>query len=178
MRATTGEDAIAAMRRQIAALDSHITPFNPRTIPEQINEIMFPVHAALWTYAAIGIFGLILASVGLSGVTAWSVSRRRREIGIRMALGARGANVLAVVMREGAAMVAAGTIIGSALAWAGMRLLAGFLDSVARTAGTGAADPLLLAGAPLLLAALALLACYIPAREATRVDPAVTLRQE
>jgi predicted permease len=178
MRAVPGEDAISVMRREITALDSRITPFNPRSMPEQIDEIMFPVRAALWTYAAIGIFGLILASVGLGGVTAWSVSRRRREIGIRMALGARSGNVLRMVMKEGAVMVAAGTITGLALAWAGMRLLAGFLDSVARTAGTGVADPLLLAGAPLLLAALALLACYIPARQATRVDAAATLRQE
>jgi predicted permease len=178
MRAMPGEDAISVIRREITAVDSRITPFNPRSMPEQIDEIMFPVRAALWTYAAIGIFGLILASVGLGGVTAWSVSRRRREIGIRMALGARRGNILRMVMKEGAVMITAGAIIGLALAWAGMRLLAGFLDSVAQTAGTGVTNPLLLAGAPLLLAALALLACYIPAREATRVDPAVTLRQE
>jgi predicted permease len=178
LRGAPGVDAISAVRREIAALDSRISPFNARSMPEQIDELMFPVRMALWTYAAVGIFGLILASVGLAGVTAYSVSRRRREIGIRMALGARPSDVLALVMKEGAALVAAGSAVGLACAWGGMRLLSGFLESVARTAGTSTADPVLLAGAPLLLAALALAACYAPARQSVRVDPAITLREE
>jgi predicted permease len=178
LRAAPGVDAISSVRREVAAIDSRITPFDARSMPDQIDELMFPVRAALWAYAAIGIFGLVLASVGLAGVTAYSVSRRRHEIGIRMALGARPSDVLALVMKEGTVLVAAGSVIGIAFAWAGMRLLSGFLESVARTAGTGASDPALLVGAPLLLAALALAACYIPARQSTRVDPAITLRAE
>jgi FtsX-like permease family/MacB-like periplasmic core domain len=178
LRGAPGVDALSAVRREVAAMDSKLTPFNARAMPDQIDELMFPVRAALWTYAVIGIFGLILASVGLAGVTAYSVSRRRREIGIRMALGARPANVLGLVMKEGVVLVAAGSVIGLAFAWAGMRLLASFLESVARTAGTDSSDPLLLLGAPLLLASLALAACYVPARESTRVDPAITLREE
>ena len=81
-------------------------------------------------------------------------------------------------MKEGAVMVLAGSAIGLAFAWAGMRALSAFLSTVARTAGTSTTDPLLLLGAPLLLTGLALAACYVPARQSLRVDPAVTLRQE
>jgi ABC-type antimicrobial peptide transport system permease subunit len=77
---------------------------------------MFPVRVALWTYGCIGIFGLILASVGLAGVTAYSVTQRRREIGIRIALGAQSADVLGLVMKEGAVLITAGTLIGLAAA--------------------------------------------------------------
>jgi len=152
--------------------------FNPRNMPEQIERMMLPVRGALWTYAFIGVFGLILASVGLAGATAYSVTQRFREIGIRVALGARSADVLGLVMREGAVLVGMGTIIGFAGAWAGIRLLSAIMSKISRTAGTSASDPALLAGAPLLLAGLALLACYVPARRSLRIDPVVALHQE
>jgi predicted permease len=178
VRAAQGVDVIAAVRREISAVDDKLTPFHARSMPQQIEQMMFPVRMALWTYGCIGVFGLILASVGLAGVTAYSVTQRRREIGIRIALGARGADVLGLVMKEGAVLVAVGTTIGLAVAWAGMRVLSSFMSQVARTAGTSASDPALLLGAPLLLASLALAACYVPARKSMRVDPVVTLRQE
>jgi ABC-type antimicrobial peptide transport system permease subunit len=139
---------------------------------------MFPVKVALWTYGCIGIFGLTLASAGLAGVTAYSVAQRRREIGIRIALGAGKRDVLGLVMKEGAVLVAAGMIIGLAAALAGIRMMSGIMAEISRTAGASSSDPLLLAGAPLLLAAVALAACYLPARQSTRIDPAVSLRQE
>lgn len=178
VRAAPGVDAIGVMRREISAIDAKLTPFDARGMPGQIGEMLFPVNVMLWTYAFIGAFGLILTSVGLAGVTAYSVARRRREIGIRVALGARSADVLRLVMREGSIMVAAGMGIGLALAWAAMRMLAAALSFIARTTGTSAPDPVLLVGAPLLLAALALIACYVPARKSLRVDPVVALRQE
>jgi len=82
------------------------------------------------------------------------------------------------VMKEGAVLIAVGTIIGMAVALAGIRLLSALLSVVSRTAGTTTSDPVLLVGAPLLLAALALVACYVPARKSTRIDPVVALRQE
>jgi ABC-type antimicrobial peptide transport system permease subunit len=85
----------------------------------------------------------------LAGVTAYSVTQRRREIGIRIALGARSGDVLGLVMKEGTVLIAAGSAIGLAAAWAGIRALSGFLSVVARTAGTSTADPALLLGAPL-----------------------------
>jgi putative ABC transport system permease protein len=171
-------DALTAVRRDIAALDERLTPFESRSMLEQVDEMMFAVRSALWTYGVIGAFGLILAAVGLAGLTAYSVARRRREIGIRVALGARRVDVLRLVMTEGAALVGAGSVIGLGLAWAGIRMLASVLTSIAKTSETSTSDPKLLLGAPLLLAALALLACYLPARRSLAIEPAVTLRQE
>ena len=178
VRAMPGVDAIGAVRHEIQAMDDKLTPFNARTMPEQIDQLMFPVRVALWTYGCIGVFGLILASVGLAGVTAYSVTQRRREIGIGIALGAGSTDVLGLVMKEGAVLVAVGTLMGHAIAWAGIRLLAAIISTISRTAGTSASDPVLLVGAPLLLAGLALAACYVPARKSLRIDPVVALRQE
>jgi putative ABC transport system permease protein len=171
-------DAAGAVRREISAMDDHLKPFNARSMAEQIDDLMFPVKVALWTYGFIGIFGLILASVGLAGVTAYSVSQRRQEIVIRVALGARSADVLGLVMKEGAVLIGVGTILGLLAARAGIRVMSAALSQIARTAGTSTSDPALLIGAPLLLAVLALVACYVPARKSMRIDPVVALRQE
>ncbi|HLK70158.1 MAG TPA: ABC transporter permease [Bryobacteraceae bacterium] len=178
VRAAPGVDTVGAVLREISAIDDKVRPFSVRSMLEQIDELMFPVKVALWTYGSIGIFGLILASVGLAGVTAYSVSQRRREIGIRMALGARRENVLALVMKEGLVMIAIGSVIGLLGARAGIRAMSAALSQIARTAGTSQSDPVLLIGAPLLLGILALVACYVPARKSMRIDPAVALRQE
>jgi hypothetical protein len=175
LRAKPGVDAIAAVRREISAMDSTIVPFNARSMTEQIAQFMSALKAASWTYGLIGVFGLVLASVGLAGVTAYSVAQRGHEIGIRLALGAQKRDVLGLVMKEGAVLVTVGALIGMTFAWAGMRALSGMFFSVASVQG---ADPVLLVGAPLLLAGLALLACYVPARGSTRIDPVVALRQE
>jgi predicted permease len=177
-RATPGVDAMGVVRREIASIDTNLTPYRARTMTEQIDDLMFSVRAALWTYGFIGVFGLILAAVGLAGVTAYAVSRRRREIGIRMALGASRGDVLGLVMKEGALLVAVGAVIGVAGARAGTQLLGAFMSEVARSTGTSTSDPILLLGAPLLLAALALVACYVPARKSMRVNPVVALRSE
>jgi putative ABC transport system permease protein len=147
-------------------------------MPEQIDQMMYPIRASIWTYGCIGVFGLILASVGLAGMTAYAVAQRGREIGIRMALGAQRADVLGLVMKEGAVLISVGTIFGLAGAWAGTNLLSALLSEVARITGKSVSDPLLVAGAPLLLACLALVACYVPARKSMRIDPVVALRQE
>jgi ABC-type antimicrobial peptide transport system permease subunit len=178
VRSTPGFNAVGALRLEISALDSNVTPFNARSMPEQIDQMMYPVRLSIWTYGCIGLFGLILASAGLAGMTAYSVAQRGREIGIRMALGARKSDVLGLVMKEGAVLVSAGSLIGLAGAWGGQRVLSALVSQVAQTTGRSAADPLLLAGAPLLLAGLALVACYVPARKSMRIDPAVALRQE
>jgi ABC-type antimicrobial peptide transport system permease subunit len=86
--------------------------FNVRTLAEQIDQTTFVMHMVTIFYAAIGVFGLILSVIGLAGVTAYSVARRRKEIGIRMALGARHGQVLRLVMREGGALVIVGSVFG------------------------------------------------------------------
>jgi len=178
VRAAPGVDAVAAVRREISSMDAALTVFDSRSMQDQIDAMMFPVRSALYTYGFVGIFGLILASVGLAGVSAYSVARRGREIGIRIALGAQRADVLGLVMKEGAVLIGVGTAVGLAAAWAAMRALAGFLAEVARVGGTQAYLPAMMIGAPVLLAGLALSACYVPARKSTRIDPIVALRQE
>jgi len=175
VRGEPGADAITAVQREIAAIDSHITPFNARSMTEQVAQFVSPLRTAAWTYYCIGIFGLVLACVGLGGVTAYSVTQRRHEIGIRIALGARAADVLGLVMKEGAVIVVLGTIAGLAAGWAALRLMSGLFQTVA-TVSTS--DPVLVLGATLLLAGVALIACYLPARKSATIDPAVALRQE
>jgi predicted permease len=175
LRAAPGFDAIGAVRREIANMDSAITPFNATSMTEHIAQFMGALSGASWTYGLLGFFGVVLASVGLAGMTAFSVATRAHEIGVRMALGAQKSDVLALVMKEGATLVLVGTGIGLALAWAGIRSLSAAFFTLATVK---ASNPVLLAAAPTLLAALALAACYIPARRSTRIDPAVTLRAE
>lgn len=175
VRGLPGVDVIGAVQREIAAIDSSLTPFNARSMTEQIAQFMYPLRSAAWTWNVIGAFGLILATVGLGGVTAYSVAQRGHEIGIRMALGAQKRDVLGLVMKEGALLVISGTIIGMVLTWAGIRAMSAFFFSVASVQSF---DPALLAGAPVLLATLALVACYLPARRSTRIDPAMALREE
>jgi hypothetical protein len=177
-RGIPGVDISTQLRRQISALDDHLQPFNARSVTSQIDDLMFLVKVALWTYGCIGICGLILASIGLAGVTAYSVTQRRREIGIRIALGAQRSDVLGLVMREGVILIAIGAFIGMVVARSGTRIISAVVSTVAVTAGETMSDPMLLLGAPLLLASLALVACYLPARQSLRIDPAVSLRHE
>jgi hypothetical protein len=176
VRAQPGMDAAILVRRELAAMDANVIPFYSGTMQQHIDEFMSPLHVAVWTYGSVGFFGLVLAAVGLGGMTAYSVASRDHEIGIRMALGAGRARVLALVLKEGAALIAAGTAIGMVLAALGARGLAAMSTTVGQVATTSATDPLVILGAPLLLAGLALLACYVPARRAATVDPAVVLK--
>ncbi|HEY6393035.1 MAG TPA: ABC transporter permease [Bryobacteraceae bacterium] len=120
----------------------------------------------------IGVFGLLLSVGGLYGVIAYSVSRRTREIGIRIAVGADPGSVARLVLGQGMKLTAVGVAIGLALSLLASRLLGSLL------VGVSARDPFVYTAVPLLLAAISLLACYIPARRAARVDPLVALRQD
>lgn len=178
MRAAPGFDVLGAVQNELAVLAPEVVPFNGRTMSAHLDISMFPVRMGVWSYGVTGLFGLILASVGLAGVTAYSVAQRRREIGIRIALGASRSSVLGLVLKESAAIVTIGTVFGLAGAWAIGRVLSASLDPVARVSGSGVSEPMLVVGAPLLLAALALTACYVPARKSAGIDPVVTLRQD
>lgn len=120
----------------------------------------------------IGLFGLLLAITGLYGVIAYSVSRRTREIGIRMAIGADPGAVARLVLRQGMRLTAIGAAIGLVLSLAASQLLSSML------VGVSARDPEVYIVVPLTLAAISLLACYVPARRAARIDPLRALRQD
>ena len=122
--------------------------------------------------ASFGAVALLLAMLGVYGLLSHTVAQRRGEIGIRMALGARTGHVLALVVRQGALLIAAGVWLGLLAAAASSRVLESFLFGVT----TG--DHLTFVAAPLVLIAVALVACWLPARRATRIDPLETLRLE
>jgi predicted permease len=178
VRVQPGFDAAVSLRRQIEANDSRVTVLDVRRMEDLIEQVYYMARVAAGIYGALGIFALILASVGLAGVTAYSVARRTHEIGIRMALGASRGNILRLVLRESAALFAVGGAAGLALALAMMRVLNSALDSLAQATQTSASDPAILIGAPALLVGLALAASAVPARKAITVDPAAALRSE
>ncbi len=175
IRGEAGPDAITAVRGEVAAIDSNLTVFNVRSMREQMDEMFTLIVVSEAVYGGIGVFGLILASIGLAGVTAYAVARRRKEIGIRMALGARSGQVLRLVLKEGTALVAVGSVVGFAGAFAISRVLSAVTNQFAEVFASTTGDPVLLIGAPLLLAGLAMLACYIPARRSTKIDPLMAL---
>ena len=143
-----------------------------------MEQALFLARVATYLYGGMGVLGLILASVGLAGVTVYAVARRTREIGIRMALGARRSHVMWLVLRESAVLTVAGTCTGVVLALLLTRALSGVVEALAEMTRTSVSDPRLLLGGPALLAALALVACYLPARRSTRIDPVAALRAE
>jgi putative ABC transport system permease protein len=173
-----GANTIADVTRAIASLDSRLTVFNVGSMDERLDRFNTVVRLAKGLYGGIGVFGLILACIGLAGVTAYAVARRRKEIGIRMALGARGFQVLRLVMKEGAVMVAIGTAIGFAGAFLISRALSSLTAQLNQLFAQRTNDPLLLIGAPVLLTGVALLACYLPARRSAHMDPLTALRHE
>jgi predicted permease len=177
VRALPGINVIGTIRDEISAMDPNITLFDARSMDEQIDRFMAPLQIASWTYGLIGVFGLVLASIGLAGLTAYSVARRIREIAIRRALGASDGSVLGLVMKEGLILVAVGTALGALGACAGAHMLAVMNSSVGQVTATSAGNPWVLFGAPFVLALLTLVACYVPARKSMQIDPAVALRQ-
>jgi len=178
IRSDRGSDAMEGVRREMAAIDPNVVVFNVHTLAGQIDDTLSYIRLGEFFYGGIGVFGLILAAIGLAGVTAYSVARRRKEIGIRMALGARKGQVLWLVLREGGSLVIVGSLLGLLGAVAMSRLISAFSSLVGPAFVAGAHDPRLIIGAPVLLAALAMLACYIPARRSTRIDPLKALREE
>lgn len=178
IRSTAGYDAVDGVRREIASLDPNLTIFNIRTLAQQIDDMNAYIRLGTFFYGGMGVFALILASIGLAGVTAYAVTQRRKEIGIRMALGARKGQVLGLVMREGTVLVVIGSILGFAGAAALARLLSALVNVFAQVFHTATSDPKLIVGAPLLLAALAMIACYLPARRSAQIDPLKALREE
>jgi putative ABC transport system permease protein len=160
------------MRQQIRELDSTLPLTNVWTMDEVIAQSVWQPRLYTILFGVFAAVALLLAAVGLYGVMAYSVTVRTHEIGLRMALGAQTGNVLRLVAGQAIKLVLIGVSIGLVAALLLTRLMADLLFA------TSASDPLTFAGIAVLLMLVALAACYLPARRATRVDPMVALRYE
>jgi putative ABC transport system permease protein len=160
------------IQKLVSAMDSDLPVYRVRTMSEVMGESVARRRLALILLAVFSGLALLLASIGIYGVTSYAVNQRQQEIGLRMALGARRGDVLGLVIRQGMSLTLAGLGIGLLAALVVTRLMGSLLFAVRP------ADPLALGGAAVLLAAVALLAIFIPARRATKVDPMVALRYE
>jgi predicted permease len=171
---TRGDEAaaLARLRREVRALDPDAPLMTAAALRNWIGHDLLPQRIAAALTGAFGLVGLLLAAIGLYGIMAYWVGQRTHEVGVRMALGARSAHVLRLIMRQGLALVAGGVLIGIAASLAATRLLSSLLFGVSPT------DPLTFAGIAVFFTTVALLASYLPARRATRVDPMVALRAE
>ena len=166
------EPVISAVRAQVQSLDSNLALTQVQTIGEVISQGLWAPRMGAALLAIFGGLALILAIIGVYGVLSYSVNQQTREIGIRMAMGAQTSRVLRLVVGQGMRLAGVGLLLGLIVAFAAMRVMSSLLF------GVSAHDPLTFIGVSLVLAIAAVLACYIPARRATKVDPIIALRYE
>jgi len=173
VRASSDAESIAsAVRNQVRELDPHLPLYDIKTLAAEIDQSLVQERLVTWLTTSFGVLATLLVVIGLYGVLSFSVVRRTREIGIRVALGAQRRDVFLMVMKHGMILVFAGAVVGVAVSVAVSRLISGLLFGISPT------NVITFAIAAIGLIAVALLACYIPARRATRVDPLVALRYE
>jgi predicted permease len=163
---------LPTVRETVAQVNTNLPLYDVKTESEQIDRLLFQERLVARLSGFFALLALVLACVGLYGLLSYEVSRRTREIGIRMALGAHQGNVMKLVLRQGIVLAIVGAAVGIGVALGVTRYLANMLYNVR------ASDPTTLAGVAILLVLVALAACYIPARRAMRVDPIVALRHE
>jgi putative ABC transport system permease protein len=163
---------IPAVRNVVRNVDIDQPVFRVQTMEATLAVGRAPQQLATWLLGGFAVLALLLAAIGLYGLMAYNVGQRTREFGIRMSLGARQQDVLKLVVRQGLILTSTGMLLGLAGAFALTRLMSSLLYGVRAT------DPLTFAGVTGLLATVALLASYIPARRATKVDPLIALRCE
>jgi predicted permease len=162
-----------AVRAAVLEIDPTLSVFNIRTLEEQVSNSLAGLRLNVIMLTTFGVLALLLASIGLYGVASYAVTQRTREIGVRMALGASASSVLRLVLGRGLTLVGIGIALGLALALLGSRFISpDVLPNVS------VRDPLTFAATAVLLTAVALLANYLPARRATRIDPLIALRSE
>jgi predicted permease len=163
---------LPTIRRVVAKVNANLPLFDVTTESQQIDRLLFEERLIARLSGFFGLLALALACIGLYGLLSYEVSRRTREIGIRMALGAQARDVLRLIVKQGIMLAAVGAVVGIGVAIGVTRYLTSFLYDV------HAADPLTIIAVAALLGIVAFAACYIPARRATRVDPMVALRYE
>ena len=164
--------ALSPVRAAMNELDPDMFPMNTQPLSELIGFALLPARFAAALFGLFGVLALLLASVGLFGVMSYSVSQRTHEIGIRATLGAQRGDIVRLVLKQGLTLTAIGLVIGLIVSMASSRVLSSLLYDISAT------DPLTFVGVSLVLVAVGALACYLPARRATKVDPVVALRNE
>jgi ABC-type antimicrobial peptide transport system permease subunit len=160
------------VRAAVASIDPEIPVYDVKTMQQRLDESLAQARMRSALLAVFSGVALVLASLGLYGMITCAVAERRQEIGIRMALGGSARDVIRLILQQGVGMVMVGLGVGVLAALGITRVMTGLL------VGVSPSDPLTYTTVALLLAAVALLACWIPARRATRVDPGVALRYE
>jgi predicted permease len=171
-RTTRGQRVAEQIRLVVRSLNPNVAIMTSQTLDEAIALGLTPQRIVASVSGALGLVGLLLAGIGIYGVTAYMVSRRTREIGIRIALGARRADVVRLILREGLSLTLIGSVIGLVIAALINQVLAGFLF------GIPPIDPVTFTATTLLFVAIGLVACYHPLRRAIRIDPTQALRHE
>jgi ABC-type antimicrobial peptide transport system permease subunit len=173
IRTSASAEAMAnSLRSSIAGIDPELPVTRIRTARASVNQGLGSISLLGSLLGAFATIGVILAAIGIYGVVSYTVVQRTGELGIRMALGAQSRDVLRLVLGKGAVLVVTGALLGAAGAYGVSKLLISFIPSLPTR------DPLILPAAALALVFVAMVACYIPARRATRVDPLVALRSE
>ena len=171
-RSSSSAVALQTIQRIVSSLDPELPFFQADTLEDHLSFPLLPAKIAASMLGAFGALAMMLAATGVYGMLAYAISRRTREIGIRVAIGATRKNVLALVLRRAAIIVAIASLIGSALALGLGRLFTPVLY------GVSPRDPLTFALALALMAGIGLMACLVPTRRALRIDPAIALRDE
>jgi predicted permease len=166
------EPALAEVQGLIRQIDRNMPTANPATIEQTLANALQQSRVIAGMLGTLGVLGLVLALIGTYGLMSYSVNQRRREIGIRVALGARGAEVMRLVVRQGMVLVALGVALGVVLSWAATRAFASLLFDVSTT------DAVTFVTVPVLLVIVGLIASWVPARRVLRVDPVTALRNE
>ncbi len=171
---TTGDpqSLINAIRHEAQRLDANLPVYDAKTMSEHMRLSLFPLRTGAWVAGGFALLALALAGLGIYGVMSYAVSQRTRELGIRMALGAQGGDVLGLVIRQGMTLALVGLALGLVGALALTRLMTSVL------VGVSATDAVTFISVTLLLAVVVLIACYVPARRATKIDPLRALRHE
>jgi len=171
-RTTAGQRIAGEIRQVVVSLDRNLPILNVQTLEEAIRFALLPQRVSAVVSGGLGMVGLLLATMGIYGVTAYAVAQRTREIGIRMSLGATPGAVVGMVLRFGMSLVAVGAIVGLALSAALNAVLINVFF------GFPPADAIAFAGSAVVFALVGLAACYVPVRRATRIDPVVVLRND
>jgi predicted permease len=169
---TDPRQVLSALRAEVQKLDPSISVFAAKTLKEHMGTSLFPARMAAIALGSFGVLALILAAVGIYGVMSHVVAGRTREIGLRMALGAQLSDVQKLILKQGMLLAAIGSACGLVIAFGGARMMRSLLY------GVSTSDPVTFTCVALLLLGIALLACWIPARRASRVEPMIALRAE